>query len=110
MASPRLTVSSVCDELSGSSAGFAAADAKNRASNRDGHCDDTGCDAHGVELRNDAFTAAHLSNGFFLAGGVLALGSAGLYLGTKLGTKSSPSRVDARVGPTGGSVTLTEAF
>jgi tetratricopeptide (TPR) repeat protein len=87
-----------------------AANSKNQASKRDGHCDDTGCDARGVELRNDAFTYAHLSNGFFLAGGVLALGGAALYFGTALGSNESSSRVEANVTPAGGRIVFTETF
>jgi hypothetical protein len=63
----------------------AAFAAKAAAKNSDSlpHClpsDVTKCDATGVALRNDAFTAAHVSTGTFIAGGVLAAGGIVVFL------------------------------
>jgi tetratricopeptide (TPR) repeat protein len=74
--------------------GFAlSANAKNNASNRDGHCNATGCDAEGMELRNDALNAATISTWSFVVGGAFAATSVGLYLGSKSGKKAA-TRLD----------------
>ena len=71
---------------------------KNEASNADGHCDQSGCDERGTQLRNDALDAARVSTWCFVAGGVLAVGSVALYLGAK----SSEPAAKVRVGWSGG--------
>jgi len=61
--------------------GFAlSARSKNDQSNANGHCDSSGCDAQGVELRNDALAAAKAATWSFVAGGALAACSVTLYL------------------------------
>jgi hypothetical protein len=86
------------------------AQAKNRASNRDGHCDARGCDSRGMELRNEAFSAAHTATWLSVASGALLAGAAGLYVGTTLGWGKSSARVDARVGPSSAGLLVTERF
>jgi hypothetical protein len=86
------------------------AQAKNRASNRDGHCDARGCDARGIELRNEAFSAAHTATWLSIASGALVAGAAGLYVGTTLGWGRSSARVDANIGPSTAGVIVTERF
>jgi hypothetical protein len=49
-------------------------------SNADGHCDNTGCDGRGIELRNDALSTARVSTWTFVASGALAAASITLYL------------------------------
>jgi hypothetical protein len=56
-----------------------AAKSRNDASNRDGHCDATGCDAYGAERRNAALDAARLSTWSFVAAGALGVSSLILY-------------------------------
>jgi hypothetical protein len=57
-----------------------SAKSKKDESNADGHCDDTGCDPRGVELRNDALSTARVSTWSFVAGGALAAASITVYL------------------------------
>ncbi len=49
-------------------------------SNADGHCDNSGCDPRGVELRNDALSTARVATWTFVASGALAAASITLYL------------------------------
>jgi hypothetical protein len=56
-----------------------AAKSRNDASNRDGHCDASGCDAYGAERRNAALDAAHVATWSFVAAGALGVTSAILY-------------------------------
>jgi hypothetical protein len=56
-----------------------AAKSRNDASNRDGHCDATGCDAFGAERREAALDAARISTWSFVAAGVLGAGALVLY-------------------------------
>jgi len=53
---------------------------RNRASNSDGHCDASGCDARGVGLRNQALNAARVATTSFAVAGGLALGSVTLHI------------------------------
>lgn len=55
-----------------------AAKSRNDASNRDGHCDNTGCDAYGAERREAALDAARVSTWSFIGAG--ALGATALIL------------------------------
>ncbi len=56
-----------------------AAKSRNDASNRDGHCDASGCDAYGAERRNAALDAAGVATWSFVAAGALGVTSAILY-------------------------------
>jgi hypothetical protein len=55
-----------------------AAKSRNDASNRDGHCDATGCDAYGADRRESALDAARVATWSFAAAG--ALGATALIL------------------------------
>ena len=55
-----------------------SAKSRNDASNRDGHCDASGCDAYGAERRESALDAARISTWSFIAAG--ALGATALVL------------------------------
>ncbi len=94
--------------LAGGAAFALRADAKNRASNRDGHCNATGCDERGVALRNNAFSAAHTATWLVVTSGILAAGAAGLYVGTTLGLGEHSARIDASVALGGVRVLVTE--
>lgn len=59
-----------------------SARSKNDASNADGHCDSSGCDSRGIELRHSAQSAARVSTWAFVAGGALAATAVTLYLST----------------------------
>jgi hypothetical protein len=56
-----------------------AAKSRNDASNRDGHCDATGCDVYGSERRSAALDAALVSTWSFVAAGALGAGALVLY-------------------------------
>jgi hypothetical protein len=56
-----------------------AAKSRNDASNRDGHCDSTGCDAFGAGRREAALDAARVSTWSFIAAGALGAGALVLY-------------------------------
>ena len=56
-----------------------AAKSRNDASNRDGHCDATGCDVYGSERRSAALDAAVVSTWSFVAAGALGAGALVLY-------------------------------
>lgn len=56
-----------------------AAKSRNDASNRDGHCDATGCDVYGSERRSAALDAAMVSTWSFVAAGALGAGALVLY-------------------------------
>ena len=64
-----------------------AAKSRNDASNRDGHCDATGCDAYGAERREAALDAARISTWSFIGAG--ALGATALILYFKAETTTS---------------------
>ncbi len=65
-----------------------AAKSRNDASNRDGHCDASGCDAYGAERRESALDAARVSTWSFVAAG--ALGATALVLYFKAENSASP--------------------
>jgi hypothetical protein len=65
-----------------------AAKSRNDASNRDGHCDASGCDAYGSARRDAALDAARISTWSFVAAG--ALGATALVLYFKAESSSSP--------------------
>jgi hypothetical protein len=56
-----------------------AAKSRNDASNRDGHCDASGCDAYGAERRESALDAARVATWSFAAAGALGATSLILY-------------------------------
>jgi len=56
-----------------------AAKSRNDASNRDGHCDASGCDAYGADRREAALGAARVSTWSFIAAGALGAGAIILY-------------------------------
>jgi hypothetical protein len=87
-----------------------AAHSKHRASLRNGHCDETGCDARGIELENDAIAAARVSTWCFVGGSVLAVGGVVLYFGSKSGARESNARLETSVTPAGARLLYTEAF
>jgi hypothetical protein len=63
-------------------------------SRADDHCDDaTGCDAVGRTLNRQALNAGRLATGLFVAGGVLVVGGATIYLlgGRSTGRERSTS-------------------
>lgn len=73
-----------------------AAKSRNDASNRDGHCDASGCDAYGAERRNSALDAARLSTWSFIAAG--ALGASALILHFKAESAASAQLATSLVG------------
>jgi hypothetical protein len=60
-----------------------AAKSRNDASNRDGHCDSTGCDVYGAERRSAALDAATVSTWSFITAGALGAGALVLYFGAE---------------------------
>jgi hypothetical protein len=60
-----------------------AAKSRNDASNRDGHCDATGCDVYGAERRSAALDAATISTWSFVTAGALGAGALVLYFGAE---------------------------
>jgi hypothetical protein len=81
-------------------------------SNSDGHCDDTGCDPRGIELRNDALSTARIATWTFAASGALAAASITLYLVAPRGTsdKKHAARVKAGVSLAGSRLVLNGSF
>lgn len=84
-----------------------AAKSRNDASNRDGHCDNTGCDAYGAERRQSALDAAQIATWSFVAAG--ALGATAIILYFKADSASSTQLATSI---SGGSprVTLSRSF
>ncbi len=60
-----------------------AAKSRHDASNRDGHCNASGCDAYGAERRNAALNAANVSTWSFVTAGALGAGAVVLYFGAE---------------------------
>jgi len=89
-----------------------AAKSDKDASNADGHCDNTGCDPRGIELRNDALSAARVSTWTFIASGALAAASITLYLEAVRGPSDQQpaARVQANLTLAGSRVLLTGSF
>jgi hypothetical protein len=81
-------------------------------SNADGHCDRTGCDPSGVELRNDALSTARISTWTFVASGAMAAASITLYLEAlhRPSDKNSVAKVQANVSLVGPRVLLSGSF
>ena len=90
------------------------ANSKHHASLRDGHCDETGCDAQGTELANQALSAARVSTWCVIGGSVLAAGGVALYFGAKSGQHEASPRASARletmVTPGGAQLLYSGAF
>lgn len=84
------------------------AKSRNDASNRDGHCDASGCDAVGAERRNSALSAASAATWSFVAAGVLGAGSLALYLGGAPSQRTT--RVEAGAHSGEARVSLTQTF
>ncbi|RYZ05826.1 MAG: hypothetical protein EOO73_18100 [Myxococcales bacterium] len=84
-----------------------AAKSRNDASNRDGHCDSTGCDAYGADRRQSALDAAQVATWSFIAAG--ALGATAIILYFKADNASSTQLATSI---SGGSprVTLSRSF
>jgi tetratricopeptide (TPR) repeat protein len=84
-----------------------AAKSRNDASNRDGHCDNTGCDAYGAERREAALDAARIATWSFVAAG--ALGASAIILHFKADNAASTQLATSLLG---GSphVTLSRSF
>jgi len=78
-ASAALVVGGVLAAFVGGAFGIAAI-SNNNASNANGHCDSTGCDAAGVSLRNTALSDATVSTILFGAGLAAIGGGVALYL------------------------------
>lgn len=66
-------------------------------SNADGHCDASGCDTRGTELRNGALDAARAATWSFVASGVLAAASVTLYV--TAGSGGPSTRASTRLAP-----------
>lgn len=84
-----------------------AAKSRNDASNRDGHCDNSGCDAFGADRREAALDAARVATWSFVAAG--ALGATAVILYFKAENTPSTQLATSLVG---GSprLTLTRSF
>lgn len=84
-----------------------AAKSRNDASNRDGHCDNSGCDAFGADRREAALDAARVATWSFVAAG--ALGATAIILYFKAENTPSTQLATSLVG---GSprLTLTRSF
>lgn len=81
-------------------------------SNADGHCDSTGCDPRGVELRNDALSSARAATWTFVASGALAASSITLYLEALRSSsdKTHTSKFQANVSLAGSRIFLSGSF
>jgi hypothetical protein len=84
-----------------------AAKSRNDASNRDGHCDASGCDAYGAERREAALNAARVATWSFAAAG--AFGATALILYFKAENTPSTQLATSLVGGTP-HVTLRGSF
>jgi tetratricopeptide (TPR) repeat protein len=73
-----------------------AAKSRNDASNRDGHCDNTGCDAYGAGRREAALDAARVATWSFVAAG--ALGATAIILYFKAENTASTQLATSVVG------------
>jgi hypothetical protein len=73
-----------------------AAKSRNDASNRDGHCNSSGCDAYGAERREAALDAAQVATWSFVAAG--ALGATSLILYFKAENTASTQLATSLVG------------
>jgi hypothetical protein len=80
---------------------------KNNQSNADGHCDSTGCDPAGKQLRNDALSAATVSTIAFGAGAALFLGGVVLWLTAPSANGSPSTSVALGAAPTAGGAAVS---
>ncbi len=83
-----------------------AAKSRHDASNRDGHCDATGCDVYGAERRRAALDAAAVSTWSFVTAGALGAGALVLYFSAE----SSATRLATSVVDDSPRVTLSGSF
>jgi serine/threonine-protein kinase len=71
-------------------------------SNANGHCDETGCDREGMQLRNDALDAGNVATVLFVAGFALVGGGSAMYFlgddGSAEKNRATPLSVTPRVG------------
>jgi hypothetical protein len=74
-----LAIAGVAGLAIGATLGIVA-DSKNRQSNSAGHCDQTGCDPRGTELRNSALSTARWATASLVIGGVLGGASITLFI------------------------------
>jgi hypothetical protein len=72
-----------------------SAQSKNEQSNANGHCDSSGCDETGTNLRNSALSAARTATWAFVASGALAACSVTLFVTGS--SKSSAAKSSARL-------------
>jgi serine/threonine-protein kinase len=81
-------------------------------SNAEGHCDATGCDERGTELRNDAIHAGNVATGFLVGGAVLVGGGAALYFLSPApgGSQAARLRFTPSVAPGSARLELSGAF
>jgi hypothetical protein len=86
------------------------ASSKHHASRRDGHCDETGCDAKGMELENAAISAARVSTWCVIGGSVVAVGGVALYFGAKSGQRDVSARLETIATPRGAHLVYKGAF
>lgn len=86
------------------------ASSKHHASRRDGHCDETGCDAKGMELENAAISAARVSTWCVIGGSVVAVGGVALYFGAKSERRESSARLETIVAPGGAQLLYKGSF
>lgn len=84
-----------------------AAKSRNDASNRDGHCDSTGCDAYGAERRQSALDAAQVATWSFVAAG--ALGATAIILYFKADNAAS-TQLATSISGGAPQVTLSRSF
>jgi hypothetical protein len=82
----------------------------NDDSNAPGKCTEIECHGDGASLREDAITAANLSTGFFIAGGVLAAGGVTLFLVGNSKKKSASAALTPTLSPHTAGMTLHGAF
>jgi hypothetical protein len=87
-----------------------SAHSKNQASRDDGHCDETGCDPQGMELRNDALRAASVSTWSFVVGGVCAATSVALFMASKSAQSTPRAHVEASASPGSAELRLVGQF
>jgi hypothetical protein len=89
-----------------------SAQSKNDQSNANGHCDSSGCDETGTNLRNSALSAAQIATWSFVASGALAACSITLFVtaNSKHSSSKSTARVQGNLSLGAPSVSLLGSF
>jgi hypothetical protein len=89
-----------------------SAQSKNAQSNQNGHCDSSGCDETGTNLRNSALSAAQIATWSFVASGALAATSITFYVtaASKHATPKGATRVQGNLFLGAPSVSLVGSF